>query len=77
MLDVVDSEFIKLARAKGVSSHGNNLETRLRNALIVPMTFAGILIAGLLTGSIVVETVFAWPGIGMLAIGAVQTPTTL
>lgn len=72
MLDVLDSEFIKLARAKGVSYTKVVWKHAFRNALIAPLTFAGLLIAGLLTGSIIVETVFAWPGLGLLAIGAVQ-----
>ena len=72
MLDVIDSEFIKLARAKGVSGTTVVWKHGFRNALIAPLTFAGLLIAGLLTGSIITETVFAWPGLGMLAIGAVQ-----
>ena len=40
----------------------------LRNALIPAMTYAGVTLGGLVTGSVVVETVFAWPGLGQLAI---------
>ena len=68
MLDVLDSEYIKLARAKGVSSSGVILKHGLRNALIPPLTFAGVTLGALVTGSLVVETVFAWPGLGRLAI---------
>ena len=70
MLDVLDSEYIKLARAKGVSSTAVVLKHGLRNALIPPLTFAGVTLGALVTGSLVVETVFAWPGLGRLAIEA-------
>lgn len=70
MLDVLDSEFIKLARAKGVSTRMIIFKHALRNALIAPLTFAGITLGALVTGSLVVETVFAWPGLGKLAIDA-------
>jgi len=70
MLDVLDSEYIKLARAKGVSSRSIILKHAFRNALIPPLTFAGVTLGALVTGSLVVETVFAWPGLGRLAIEA-------
>ncbi len=70
MLDVLDSEFVKLARAKGVSNNGVIWKHALRNALIPVLTFAGITLGNLVTGSLVVETVFAWPGLGQLAIKA-------
>jgi len=70
MLDVLDSEYIKLARAKGVDSRTIIMKHAFRNALIPPLTFAGVTIGALVTGSLVVETVFAWPGLGRLAIEA-------
>jgi peptide/nickel transport system permease protein len=70
MLDVLDSEYIKLARAKGVNSRTIIIKHAFRNALIPPLTFAGVTIGALVTGSLVVETVFAWPGLGRLAIQA-------
>lgn len=70
MLDVLDSEYIKLARAKGVSSRVIIWKHALRNALIPAITFAGITLGALVTGSIVVEQVFAWPGLGRLAVEA-------
>ena len=70
MLDVLDSEYIKLARAKGVPFWGVVLRHAFRNALIPPLTFAGVTLGALVTGSLVVETVFAWPGLGKLAIDA-------
>ena len=70
MLEVLDSEFVKLARAKGVSSGAIVWKHAFRNALISPLTYAMILLAGFMTGTVVVETVFAWPGIGRLAVNA-------
>jgi peptide/nickel transport system permease protein len=70
MLDVLDSEYIKLARAKGVSGRVVIWKHALRNALIPPLTFAGVTLGALVTGSLVVETVFAWPGLGQLAVQA-------
>ena len=72
MLDVMDTEYIKLARAKGVSANIVIWKHALRNALIPPLTFAGITLGGLITGSLVAETVFAWPGLGQLAFLAVR-----
>lgn len=68
MLDVLDSEYIKLARAKGVLPRNIIWKHGLRNALIPAITYAGVTLGGLVTGSVVVETVFAWPGLGQLAI---------
>ena len=68
MLDVLDSEYIKLARAKGVSSRSIIMKHAFRNALIPPLTFAGVTLGALVTGSLVTETVFAWPGLGKLAV---------
>ena len=70
MLEVLDSEFVKLARAKGVSAGTIVWKHAFRNALIAPVTYAMILLAGFMTGTVVVETVFAWPGIGRLAVNA-------
>jgi peptide/nickel transport system permease protein len=72
MLDVLDSEFVKLARAKGVSYWTVVAKHAFRNALIVPLTLSGLLLANLMTGSVVVESVFSWPGIGRLALQAVS-----
>ncbi len=70
MLNVLDSEYVKLARAKGVSNNTVIWKHSLRNALVPVLTFAGITLGSLVTGSLVVETVFAWPGLGQLAIQA-------
>jgi peptide/nickel transport system permease protein len=67
MLEVLDSEYVKLARVKGVVESKVIWVHALKNALIPVVTFAGIYFAILVTTAIVVETVFAWPGIGRLA----------
>jgi len=67
MLEVLDSEYVKLARLKGVAEHRVVWVHALKNALIPVVTFAGIYFAILVTTAIVVETVFAWPGLGRLA----------
>lgn len=73
MLDVLDSEYIKLARAKGVASKGIVWKHAFRNAAIAPLTNAGLLLAGFLAGTVVTETIFAWPGLGRLVVDAVRT----
>lgn len=67
MLDVLDSEYIKLARVKGVKERAVIWRHALRNGLIPLISFVGVYFAYLITGAIVVETVFAWPGVGRLA----------
>ena len=71
MLEVLDSEYIKLARAKGVSSHIVIWKHAFRNALIPPLTFSALLLAFFLNGQVIVEVVFGWPGLGRLATEAV------
>jgi peptide/nickel transport system permease protein len=71
MLEVMDSEFVKLARIKGLSEGVVIWKHCLRNALIPVLTLFGVFIALLVTGAIVTETVFAWPGVGRLAYEAV------
>ena len=70
MLDALDSEYIKLAKAKGVGSTGVIWKHALRNALIPPLTLAGVALGNLVSGSISIELVFAWPGLGQLSINS-------
>ena len=67
MLEVLDSEYVKLARIKGVVERRVIWVHALKNALVPVVTFAGIYFSILVTTAIVVETVFAWPGLGRLA----------
>jgi len=71
MLEILDSEFVKLARIKGLSEWVVVWKHCLRNALIPVLTLWGVFMGGLVTGAIVTETVFAWPGIGRLTYEAV------
>lgn len=71
MLEILDSEYIKFARSKGVSNRMIIWKHAFRNAVIPTLTFAGLLIAGLITGAVVTETVFSWPGLGLLAVNSV------
>ncbi len=71
MLEILDSEFVKLARAKGASQLTVIMKHAFRNAVIVPLTFAGVFLTALLTGAVVTETVFGWPGLGRLALQSV------
>ena len=64
MLEVMDSEYIRLARAKGVGWNLVIYKHALRNALIAPVTSALLVFSGWLNGALVVEIVFSWPGIG-------------
>ncbi len=70
MLEVADQDFVKTARAKGVPEGRILRRHILRNALLPIITYAGIQAGQLIGGSILVETVFAWPGIGRLAFEA-------
>ena len=72
MLDVLDSEYVKFARIKGLAESVVTWKHALKNALIPVVTFVGFYFGILMAGSVVVETVFAWPGIGRLAFEAVQ-----
>ena len=66
MIEVLDSEYVKLARIKGVSPAMIVWKHCLRNACLPVLTFAGIQLGFLLNGSVVIESVFAWPGVGRL-----------
>jgi peptide/nickel transport system permease protein len=73
MLEVMDSEYVKFARVKGLREQVVVWKHACKNAVIPVMTFWGLALAGLLNGTVVVEVVFAWPGIGrMLLEGVAQ-----
>ncbi|MGQ9427379.1 ABC transporter permease [Gilvimarinus sp. F26214L] len=71
MMDALSSEYVRLARVKGLSEAGVVWKHALRNSLIPVMTFMGTFFATMITGAVVVETVFSWPGIGRLAFEAI------
>ncbi|PYN53481.1 MAG: ABC transporter permease [Candidatus Rokuibacteriota bacterium] len=73
MLDVLGSEYVKLARIKGLSERRVIWKHAFKNAALPVVTFAALLFVALLNGSIIVETVFGWPGLGLLVIEAVDS----
>jgi peptide/nickel transport system permease protein len=72
MLDVLGEDYIRTARAKGQTELGVFLRHALKNASIPLVTILGLNIGGLLGGAVITETVFAWPGVGLLAISAIN-----
>ena len=72
MLDVLDSEYVKFARVKGLPEKMVVYKHALKNAVIPALTFSGLTLAGLLNGSVAVEVVFAWPGIGRLLLQGIN-----
>lgn len=71
LLDVLNEDYMRTARAKGLSSSVILLRHALRNAMLPVITIIGLETGALLGGSIVTETVFAWPGVGQLVIEAI------
>lgn len=73
MLEVLSQDYVRTARAKGLGEFIVVLRHALRNAAIPVVTIIGLQIGGLLSGAFVIEAVFAYPGIGLLAVNALQT----
>jgi peptide/nickel transport system permease protein len=71
MLEVIGHDFVRTARAKGLHGRRVVLHHALRNALIPVVTIVGLEFGALLGGAVITETIFAWPGIGRLAIRAI------
>ena len=71
VLDELGADHVRTARAKGLSESRVVLRHTLRNALVPVVTLIGLQIGFLLGGAVVTETVFSWPGIGRLAVGAI------
>jgi ABC-type dipeptide/oligopeptide/nickel transport system permease component len=72
MIETLDSDYIAFHRMKGLPEQRILWKHALRNAGMTSLSFIGVLTAGLLTGSVLVETVFVWPGLGRLLIEGVQ-----
>jgi peptide/nickel transport system permease protein len=72
MIDVLASDYIRFARARGLPPHYINFRLALRNALMPVVTVTGLQIGSLIAFAIVTETVFQWPGMGLLFIQAVS-----
>ena len=73
LLQVTREDFVRTARAKGLSENQVWLKHTLRNALLSVVTIMSLQFGGLLAGSMITETVFSWPGIGRLTVQAIQT----
>lgn len=72
MIDAMGSDFVRTARAKGLSERAVVVRHALRHALLPVVTILGIQAGRLVAGALVVETVFAWPGLGRLTIDSIQ-----
>jgi len=72
MIEVLRSDYIRTARAKGLDERRINLRHALRNAMLPIITVIGLQFGGLLGGSVLTETVFAWPGIGRLVVDSIR-----
>lgn len=72
LLEVLGEDFVRTARAKGVPAPRVVMGHALRNALVPVVTILGLQLAGLIGGAVVIETVFAWPGVGSLAVAAIN-----
>lgn len=73
LLETIHEDYIRTARAKGLSEWKVWLKHALANSLLSVITIVGLQFGALLAGSIITETIFAWPGIGRLTIQAIQT----
>jgi len=73
MLEVLGQDYIRTARAKGVPESMVRFKHALRNALLPVVTVIGLNIGLILNGAVITETVFAWPGLGRLAVQSVTT----
>lgn len=72
LLEVMELDYIRTARAKGLSSRSVLFKHGLRNAAISYVTVLGLSVPGMLSGSVVTESIFAWPGLGLLFITAIN-----
>src|SRR5262249_25714369 len=72
MLEVMRTDYIKFARARGLTNRAINFGHALKNTLVPVITVTGLQLGSLIAFAIVTETVFAWPGVGQLFIQSVQ-----
>ena len=73
MLEVLGEDYMRTARAKGLASQQVILHHGLRNALLPVITLLGLQLGALLAGAVITETVFSWPGVGLLTIESIQS----
>ncbi len=72
MLEVLRTDYIKFARARGLTNNAVHFGHALKNTLVPVLTIAGLQLGGIIAFAIITETVFQWPGMGLLFIQAVQ-----
>lgn len=75
LLDVMNQDYIRTAKAKGLSNRAIIVKHALKNALIPVVTYIGVDFGGMLSGAILTETVFNWPGIGYESIAPLACVT--
>lgn len=73
LLEIAEADYVRTARAKGLSEWAILWRHSLRNALLPVVTLVGLQIGAILGGSVIVETVFSWPGVGRLTVEAIQS----
>lgn len=73
LLEILEQDYIRTARAKGLSERVVLYRHALRNAMIPLLTLAGLLLPALISGSVIIEQIFAWPGLGQLYVNAIYT----
>jgi peptide/nickel transport system permease protein len=73
MLETLSQDYVRTARSKGVHDRSIIYRHALRNAMIPVVTVIGLQFGGLLSGAVITETIFAWPGIGRLAVDAIRS----
>ncbi len=77
MLEVLGEDYVRTARAMGLPSYAVVFKHALKNALIPVVTVAALVFAGFVTGTVIVETIFAWPGVGKFVVdGRGTSPST-
>jgi peptide/nickel transport system permease protein len=73
MLETLSQDYVRTARSKGLTHRNIVYRHALRNAMIPIVTVIGLQFGGLLSGAVITETIFSWPGIGRLAIDAIRS----
>ena len=79
-MEVLETDYIRTARSKGLSNNSIVYKHALKNSLSPVITLAGLQFSAVVSGAVLVETVFSWPGLGTLALQSIiarDTPTIL
>ena len=72
MLEVLRTDYIKFARARGLTNRAVNFSHALKNTLVPVITITGLQLGGIIAFAIITETVFQWPGMGLLFVQAIS-----